>query len=189
MSSVLSTSDTDTEDRQALAAYRRGERRAFSGLVKRYEGPIYNAAWWILRRQEDACDVTQTTFLQAIEKVDDYDPQYRVFSWLYRIAVNEALDLLRRRQREEPLDDDFDRPDADAADPAVRLGLGQAQRQLQAALIQLSTADRTVLILRHFAELSYEEVAHALALDVKTVKSRLFEARRRLRERLSGGHE
>lgn len=172
---------SDDDDQVALAAFRSGSREAFIGLVERYQRPVYNAALWILRRPEDASDVTQTTFLRVVEKLDDYDPQYRFFSWLYRIAVNEALSLLRRNEREEILDDEMDLPDSDA-DPESRLVQAQANGRLHRCLMRLSTHDRTVLTLRHFSELSYLEIAQVLDLDEKTVKSRLFEARKRLRD-------
>ncbi len=171
----------DDDDRAALAAYQGGDRDAFVGLVERYHRAVYNAAYLILRRVDDASDVTQSVFLKVIERLDDYDPQYRFFSWLYRIAVNEALDVLRRNGREEPLDDAVDLPDPNGGDPESRLEQIQQSQHLRSCLMRLSTSDRTVLTLRHFSDLSYEEIARVLELDEKTVKSRIFEARKRLR--------
>ena len=91
---------------------RNGDRAAFAELVIRYQRPVYNAAFWILRKPEDANDVAQTVFLKVVEQLDDYDPRYRFFSWIYRIAVNESLNLLRRNGHEEALDDDVELPDA-----------------------------------------------------------------------------
>ena len=177
----------DEDDQAALAAYRAGDRTAFVRLVERYQRPIYNAAFWILHRPEDASDVTQAAFLKAIERLDDYDPQYRFFSWLYRIAVNEAVDLYRRRGREEPLADGFDGLLDGAADPQDRLAESQDTARVRRCLRLLGTNDRTVVTLRHFAELSYEEIAQVLEIDEKTVKSRLFEARKRLRSLMTDG--
>jgi len=171
----------DDDDQAALAAYRGGRRDAFIGLVERYQRPIYNAAFWILRRPDDASDVTQTVFLRVIERLDDYDPRYRFFSWLYRIAVNEALDVLRKNRREEPLDDDVDLSDVDGAGPEQLVARAQDEEQLRRCLLRLSLNDRLVLTLRHFSELGYDEIGRVLELDEKTVKSRLFEARKRLR--------
>lgn len=171
----------DDEDQIALAAFRRGDRQAFIGLVERYQRPVYNAAFWVLRRPDDAADVAQTVFLRVIERLDEYDPQYRFFSWIYRIAVNEALDVLRRNGREEPLDDDIDIPDVPGGDPESILVRAQDAERLRRALLRLPTPDRIVLTLRHFADLSYDEIAQVIELDEKTVKSRIFEARKRLR--------
>ena len=171
----------DDEDQVALAAFRSGNRDAFIGLVERYQRPVYNAAFWVLRRPDDAADVVQTVFLRVIERLDEYDPKYRFFSWLYRIAVNEALDVLRRNGREEPLDDDIDIPDVPGGDPESVLARAQESAHLRRCLLRLSTNDRIVLTLRHFSDLSYDEIAQVLELDEKTVKSRIFDARRRLR--------
>ena len=171
----------DDEDQAALAALRSGNRDAFIGLVERYQRPVYNAAFWVLRRPDDAADVVQTVFLRVIERLDEYDPKYRFFSWLYRIAVNEALDVLRRNRREAPLDDDIDIPDVPGGDPESILARVQESEHLRRCMLRLSTNDRIVLTLRHFSDLSYEEIARVLELDEKTVKSRIFEARKRLR--------
>src|SRR5438270_12436756 len=98
-------------------AYRTGDREAFAEIVIRYQRPIYNAAFWVLRSVEDAQDVAQIVFLKVAERLDEYDGQYKFFSWIYRIAVNESLNLLRRHGREEPLDDEVDLPDADSVVP------------------------------------------------------------------------
>ncbi|MET0505004.1 MAG: RNA polymerase sigma factor [Luteibacter sp.] len=172
---------SDADDQASLAAYRSGDRDAFIGLVERYHRPVYNAAFTILRRVDDASDVTQTVFLRVIERLDDYDPHYRFFSWLYRIAVNEALDVLRRNGREDPLDDDAEVADLDGCDPEALLQQAQESDRLRGCLMRLPTGDRTVLTLRHFSDLSYDEIAVILEIDEKTVKSRLFEARKRLR--------
>jgi RNA polymerase sigma-70 factor, ECF subfamily len=176
--------DKDT-DHALLARYRNGDRDAFAELVVRYQRPVYNAAFWILRKAEDASDVTQDVFLKVAEQLDDYDPDYKFFSWIYRIAVNESLNLLRRSRREEALDDDVDLPASEREDPERKVGEAQLKRRIQEAMMRMSINDRMVLSLRHFSECSYEEIGQILDIDEKTVKSRLFEARRRLRSMLT----
>jgi RNA polymerase sigma-70 factor, ECF subfamily len=180
-SRVIVSNDTD---QTLVERYRGGDQDAFAELVVRYQRPIYNAAFWVLRRAEDASDVTQEVFLKVAERLDDYDPQYKFFSWIYRIAVNESLNLLRRNGREEVLDEDAELPAADGFDPAQQLGDAQLARRVRAALMRLSVKDRMVLTMRHFSECSYDEIAQILDIDEKTVKSRLFDARRRLRDLL-----
>lgn len=160
---------------------RHGDREAFAALVVRYQRPVYNAAWWVLRNAEDASDVAQNVFLKVAERLDDYDPQYRFFSWIYRIAVNESLNVLRRNGHEEPLDEEIELPGPDGDDPERRASDAELSARIRAAVMRMSTNDRTVLMLRHFSELGYEEIAQILDVDEKTVKSRLFEARQRLR--------
>ena len=175
----------DNESDQALLErYRRGDRTAFTELVVRYQRPLYNAAFWVLRSAEDANDITQIVFLKVAEQLDEYDPQYKFFSWIYRIAVNESLNLLRRNKREEALDDEIDLPGSERSNPESQFGEAEVARRIRSALMSLPTNDRIVLSLRHFSECSYQEIGQILDLDEKTVKSRLFEARHRLRDLL-----
>jgi RNA polymerase sigma-70 factor (ECF subfamily) len=175
----------DNENDQALLErYRNGDRAAFTELVVRYQRPLYNAAFWVLRSVEDANDITQIVFLKVAEQLDDYDPQYKFFSWIYRIAVNESLNLLRRNKREEALDDDVDLPGSERSNPESQFGEAEVSRRIRSAVMNLPTNDRIVLSLRHFSECSYQEIGQILDLDEKTVKSRLYEARHRLRDLL-----
>ena len=175
--------DNDT-DHALVERYRNGDRAAFTELVIRYQRPIYNAAFCVLRKAEDANDVTQDVFLKVAERLDDYDGQHRFFSWIYRIAINESLNLLRRNNRDDELDDEIDLPGPDTGNPERQASDAQVSRRIQSTLMGMSTNDRTVLTLRHFSECSYEEIGQILELDEKTVKSRLFDARRRLRDLL-----
>jgi RNA polymerase sigma-70 factor (ECF subfamily) len=171
----------DDDDRVLVERCRRGDREAFTALVVRYQRPIYNAAFWVLHKAEDASDISQIVFLKVAERLDDYDPKYRFFSWIYRIAVNESLNLLRRKGHEEELDEEMDVPGADSADPLWQLSAAERSKRVLSTLKSMATNDRVVLSLRHFSECSYQEMAQILELDEKTVKSRLFEARQRLR--------
>ena len=129
--------DNET-DQALLERYRNGDREAFSDLVVRYQRPIYNAAFWLTRRAEDASDITQTVFLRVAERLDEYDPKYKFFSWIYRIAVNESLNLLRSNRREEALDDAIDIPDGDGANPEWQVGEAQVSRRIQNALMGMT---------------------------------------------------
>jgi RNA polymerase sigma-70 factor (ECF subfamily) len=160
---------------------RQGDRAAFAGLVTRYQRPLYNAAFRIVRNSDDAADVTQSVFLKVAVQIDEYDPQYKFFSWIYRIAVNESLNLVRRSSREEPFGEEDELPGREAEDPEARASEAQAARRIERALMGMSTEDRMVLTLRHFSEFSYREIGFILGIEEKTVKSRLFEARQRLR--------
>jgi RNA polymerase sigma-70 factor, ECF subfamily len=163
---------------------RNGDWTAFTELVVRYQRPVYNAAFWVLRKPEDANDIAQIVFLKVAEHLDEYDPRFKFFSWIYRIAVNESLNLLRRNGREEALDEEIDVPGPDSADPERQASAAQVAGRIRCALMKMSPDDRIVLTLRHFSECSYGEIGQILDLDPKTVKSRLFEARQRLRDLL-----
>ncbi len=163
---------------------RNGDWTAFTDLVVRYQRPIYNAAFWVLRKAEDANDVTQVVFLKVAERLDEYDPRFKFFSWIYRIAVNESLNLLRRNGREESLGDEVVLPGPESDDPERQASAAQVADRIRSALMKMTANDRLVLTLRHFSECSYDEIGQILDLDPKTVKSRLFEARQRLRDLL-----
>ena len=172
--------DPDEADARVLERHRRGDREAIGELVARYHKPIFNAAYRLLGTSEDASDVVQAVFLRIVERLDDYDPRYRFFSWIYRIAINESIDLLRRTSREEPIGEEVDFPGRDTDQPQSRYETRNAAQRVQQALLAMKLDDRIVITLRHFSDCGYAEIATILAVDEKTVKSRLFEARRRL---------
>ena len=184
-SRVIVDNDPDIE---LVERCRNGDWTAFTDLVVRYQRPIYNAAFWVLRKPEDANDVTQVVFLKVAERLDEYDPRFKFFSWIYRIAVNESLNLVRRNGREEALDDEIDLPGPESSDPERQASAAEVAKRIRGALMRMTPNDRLVLTLRHFSECSYEEIGQILDIDQKTVKSRLFEARQRLRELLRDLH-
>ena len=152
-----------------------GNQRAFEQLVERYQKPLYNIAFRITGDASDAEDVAQTAFLKAYEKLASFNPRFKFFSWLYRIAVNEALNTEKQRQHHDLLDESNVAGDG-IEEQVDRDGI--VHRCIQ----RLKPDYRAVVVLRHFEDLSYEEIGRALDLPVKTVKSRLFSARSMLRE-------
>lgn len=171
-------------DQVLVESCRNGDRAAFATLVTRYQQPIYNAAYRVLGNADDAADTAQAVFLKVAERLGEYDPRFKFFSWLYRIAVNESLNLLRRNGREDRVEEAMDFAGPASADPEWQLNEAQVSRRVQEALMRMKANDRVVLTLRHFSECSYREIGNILELDEKTVKSRLFEARHRLRDLL-----
>lgn len=156
-----------------------GDRGAFAEIVSRYERPLYNVALRTLGDPDDARDATQNAFVKAWMNLGQFDQSRKLFSWLYRIALNESINRLRTRRRQEPLDerlvDQGQAPDEGAEQQEQR-------QQLELAMAQLSEGYREVLVLRHWMQLSYDEIADAIGIPPKTVKSRLFSARTRLGE-------
>jgi RNA polymerase sigma-70 factor, ECF subfamily len=160
---------------------RQGDRAACEQLVLRYQKPVFNAALRMLRNPEDARDVAQTTFLKAFEHLADYDATRKFYSWIYRIAVNESLNALGARKSFEEISGD----EADETPgPERQVESEQAGRAIESALMDIKPELRTVIVLRHLLHLSYEDMGDILKLPEKTVKSRLYEARQLLRDRL-----
>ncbi len=159
------------------------DRDAAGALVDRYQQRLFNVALRMLHNVQDAEDVTQTVFLNAFRQLRTYDPKYRFFSWIYRMTVNESLNVLKRRKPAVTLEEEPDilAPGA-APDRAT-----EAEDRVGRALMSLKPDDRAVVVLKHFVSFSYEEIAEVLGIPVKTVKSRLFTARERLRLALDEG--
>jgi len=168
----------DERDRLLVKRFLEGQLDAASGLVDRYQKRLYNVALRMLDNVQDAEDVTQTAFCNAFLKLRSYNPKHRFFSWIYRITVNEALNTLRRRKRIVPLEGDLEMIPA----PGIKADrAAEDEDSIGRALMGLKPDDRAVVVLRHFVSFSYEEIADVLGIPVKTVKSRLFTARERLR--------
>jgi RNA polymerase sigma-70 factor (ECF subfamily) len=164
------------DDHELVDRCLRGDVEAFAPLVERYQKPLYNVALRMVRDREDARDITQTAFVKAFEKLRSFDRQHRFFSWIYRIVVNECLNLVTRRKPERPLETDV--PAAD--DPQREAESRELAERVQEALVTLTPDYRQVVILRHFVGLSYGEMSAALLIPEKTVRSRLYTARQRL---------
>jgi len=171
----------EEDDPALVRRCREGERDAFEQLVRRYQKPVFNAALRMLRDPEDAMDVAQTTFLKAFEHLADYDPSFKFYSWLYRIAINESLNALGSRRTFQAINGE--EPD-EAPGPDLQVEGEQTLRAIEDALMRIGPELRAVIILRHFLHLSYQDMADTLLLPEKTVKSRLFSARQLLRDRL-----
>jgi len=175
---------TGREDSSLVKDCTQGRPEAFDVLVDRYYKVLFNVALRIVGDSEEARDITQTTFMKAYEKLHTYDPKYKFFSWIYRIAVNESLNTTGRRRPSEPLDVQLV---ARGDTPEQIFEKNRLHETIQAALMKLSIEQRQVVVLRHFGDLSYRDIASALAIPEKTVKSRLFTARRQLCTILIGG--
>ncbi|MDX1507420.1 MAG: RNA polymerase sigma factor [Woeseiaceae bacterium] len=165
----------------------KGDRQAFEQLLVRYEKPVYNAAYRMLHSRDDARDVTQTVFLKVYENLDHYDPKYRFFSWIYRITLNESINVLKKSSRLESLNTEAESP---AKGPEQQATSDELSEGVQTALMAIKSDYRSIVILKHFLGCSYQEIADILEIPEKTVKSRLYTARQLLKEQLdkSGKH-
>lgn len=176
VSPVLQTSDRDETLVEACLA---GERKAFEVLVERYEKKFYNAAYRVLGDTDDAMEATQSAFVKAYERLGTFDTSHRFFPWMYRILINESLNIVSRRKRFEELDSSVQATGKSAEE---KYGDDEIARHLQAAVRQLKPDYRVVVALRHYQGFSYREISDILRIPEKTVKSRLFTARQQLRE-------
>jgi len=183
------------DDESALvAAAKSGDISAFETLVGRYERKIFRLAQNITQNREDAEDAMQESFLKAYEHLGEFQGNSRFYTWLVRIAVNQALMKLRRRRPnvvslDQELDTGEDMMPREVEDwgpsPEERYGQTELSGILGKVIGELDPPFRVVLQLRDIEELSTEETAEALSLSVPAVKSRLLRARLKLREKLN----
>lgn len=156
----------------------KGDETAFEEIVRRYERTIYNVAYRMVRNHDDSLDITQTVFVKAYRKLSSFNPSYKLFSWLYAIAVNESINYIKKQSRMVPTDLDLG---VDQRTPADAVASAEVGEQIQTALMGLSLDYRIVVVLKYFLEMSYREIAEIVGIPEKTVKSRLYTARERLR--------
>ncbi len=168
---------TETDEQALIDRARTGDVRAFAGLVEKYQRIIYNLALRMVNDREDARDIAQTVLLKAYQNLGSFDGRSRFFSWIYRIAVNESLNHLSRKRGHLPLDAEHA---SENPGPEEDFESGRLARIVEAGLMELSPDQRAAIILRHFVELTHREMSDVLGVPEKTVKSRLFSARRQL---------
>ena len=183
-----------SEELALVQAAKRGDDSAFEELVRRYDRNVFRIAQHITQNREDAEDVVQEAFLKAYSNLPKFQEQSKFYTWLVRIAVNEALMKLRRRKPERTVsldedikteDDSLPREIADwSPNPEQQYTQAELREILSKTIQGLPPGFRTVFVLRDVEGLSTEETAAALELSVPAVKSRLLRARLQLRERL-----
>ncbi len=169
----------EQEDLEAVRDCLEGNIDAFEPVIVRYEKQVISLAYRIVRNAEDARDVAQGVFVKAFSRLSSFDPRYRFFSWLYRIAVNESLNFVEKRDRRmDPADSPQSGP---ASDPEDLFEIGEMNARIHRAMEDLNASQRALLALS-VDGVSYKEMGEMIGLPEKKVKSRLFEARHRLRE-------
>jgi len=185
----------ENDELDLVARSRQGDAAAFSVLVRRYEGKIFRLAMNITQNREDAEDVLQEAFFKAYEHLDQFQGNSKFYTWIVRIAVNQALMKLRKRKsdRAVSLDEQIDTGEDTVVreiaawdpDPEQQYSQEELHKILNQAVLDLAPIYRTVFTLRDIDGLSTEETAEALDLSVPAVKSRLLRARLQLRDKLT----
>jgi RNA polymerase sigma-70 factor, ECF subfamily len=180
----------DAEENRLIARCLAGEVEAFRPLVQRYQRLAFSVAFRMLGSRADAEDIAQQAFVDAFNALERFRGEGRTHAfstWLLRIAVNRSKDVLKSRRRtEEPLDRDVPGGEAafayDPPTPEANASRGERRERLEAALLELPTKYREVLILRDAEDLSYEEIRAILQLPLTTLKIRVVRARAMLRD-------
>ena len=180
---------TREEESRIVQKVIRGDVNAFETLVLAYEKSVYNIALRMTGNSEDASDMTQEAFIKAYNSLQAFRGDSKFSVWLYRIATNVCLDFLRSRSRRPTVslsmeDNDGDEVQLDVADesqsPELLLDRQMTRESVRRGLDTLTPEYRQILLLREIQGLSYDEISQALGLEVGTVKSRIFRARKKL---------
>jgi RNA polymerase sigma-70 factor (ECF subfamily) len=179
----------------SLDALKNGDRSEFARLVDMYSTVIYRVGFKMLGSEQDAEDVLQETFYKAFRSIREFEERSSLSTWLYRIAMNESLMVLRKRKSNTlPIEVESDESDGDKAPieivdwcclPESELLDGEARMFMESAIKTLTPALRAVFLLRDIEGLSVRETADALRISESSVKTRLLRARLKLREELS----
>ena len=182
----------ETED-TLIAQARAGNKAAFSKLVEKYYQMVYGVSYGVLNSHEDARDAAQEIFLKVFHQIIKFEGKSKFKTWLYRISVNASIDMARKRKPVDSLNEVREGEEEGENEPLVRvqdkgpsprdrLAKDELREVFRQALDQLTPDHRVVLVLREWEELSYEEIAEMLQIDMGTVMSRLFYGRKKLAE-------
>jgi RNA polymerase sigma-70 factor (ECF subfamily) len=173
------TSADATLVRECLA----GDTRAFDALVRKYQKPLYHLALRMVKDRDDAMDIVQGVFVKVYQKLDSYDDRHGFFSWIYRITINESINFTNRSKRSEEYESGVTA--VLAADQDATRHREALSEEIEKAIAMLKLDYRMVIVLKHYHDFSYLEMAEVLEIPEKTVKSRLFSARQQLKEILT----
>jgi RNA polymerase sigma-70 factor (ECF subfamily) len=160
------------------------DRNAFTEMIHQSQTAVYNVAYRLMGNAQDAEDATQETFLRAYRFRHTYKTNHPPGPWLKRITVNVCLQRLGKNTPTLSLDEDMIQPHDSRPGPQAQAEEHDVQERVQAELLRLPLRYRAVIELRHFQDLSYEEIAKALSRPLSDIKSDLFRARKLLAERL-----
>jgi RNA polymerase sigma-70 factor (ECF subfamily) len=171
-------------DEELVVSLRSGDSQSLGVLVTRWERPLFCFAYRMLRRQEDARDICQETFLRVLRKAHRFKEGSKFSTWMYQIALNLCRDQLRKRRRwrmilseERELDERIDsplQPGSADADPSLGIERGEKSAMIQRALMEIPTEQREVLIMKEYEGLKFKEIAQILGAPESTVKSRMY---------------
>lgn len=179
-----------------LEECRRGNRAAFQELVEKYQRRIVSLALGMVHNPDDAMEIAQETFVKAYENIGNFKGESSVYTWLYRIAVNKAIDFRRRQRRQSTVSFDNPRPEHEGQTfeetlqeerpfgPDQRAQAQQVGERVAEAIDELTPDHKAVILLREVEGLSYEEISRVMHCSKGTVMSRLHYARKRLQKKL-----
>jgi RNA polymerase sigma-70 factor (ECF subfamily) len=186
-------SKLDITEQRIIQRAKNGDRNAFAELVDLYKDKVYHVSYRMLGNRQEAEDVAQETFLRVYTNLDNYDPQYKFSTWIYRIASNLSIDILRKRKKNLSIDaevsgaegmDWHERLADTGKGPEEEVLTDELQEEVQDAIMELNPKYRAVMLLRYIEDLSLQEISEAIQLPISTIKTRIHRGREALRKKL-----
>ena len=174
--------ELDNEDFIIVSECLNGNGRSYEIIVEKYQKMVFRLANKFVKDFDDAEEITQSVFVKAYENLNKYDPKYKFFSWLYRIAVNEAINFEKRKKDTEVINENIRSTEQD---PDRIYDNNVLSDNITDALMSLDMIYRLPVVLKHFLDYSYKELSYLLGIPEKTVKSRLFTGRQLLKDILT----
>ena len=172
----------DNKDFITVSDCLNGNGRSYEIIVDKYQKMVFRLANKFVKNFDDAEEITQSVFVKAYENLNSYDPKYKFFSWLYRIAVNEAINFEKRKKNTEMINENMR---SSELDPDRIYDNNVLSDNITDALMGLDMIYRIPVVLKHFLDYTYKELSYLLGVPEKTVKSRLFTGRQLLKEILT----
>lgn len=169
-------------DRDLILRAKRGDTDAYGELVMRHQTGVFNVCYRMLRNRNDAEDLAQETFMRAYNRLDTFDIEREFAPWIKRVAANLCLNHIEGQKVTLELNDERDEDKSQS--PSQQVEVKERSEQIRQALSSLPGHYRIVVELRHYQEMSYDEIADELNIPLSDVKSRLFRARKLLAEKL-----
>jgi len=164
---------TGTNDNNLVQQCLQGDARAFEVLVDNYKEPVFNIAFHMTNDQEESEVITKSVFNKAFKQLSTFDSRYTFFSWIYRISIDETIHYLNRKQQVEQQDNQNRFAENTSNSPYNAMKMGKA---IQTALMDINVWDRAVIVLKHFLNCSYQEIAFIMGIPERKVKSGLQDA-------------
>ena len=186
---------SSADDVKLVKSAKDGDTAAFEELVARHRDKIFARAYSMTRNEENAIDLSQEAWVNAWQRLKQFQGDSSFATWITRITINLCLDHLRKQKRRrtesiEMMDEESGGVERQmpvvTVNPTERLERGELRKKIDGALGQLSDAHRTVLVLHEFEEMEYKEIAKTMGCSIGTVMSRLFYARRKMAVLLAG---
>ncbi len=168
-------------DNELIILVQQGQDKAFDVLVNRYYSDIILLANSIVHDNDEAKDIAQTTFIKAFKYIGTFKPGSTFFNWLYRITINESINLIKKNPKSTELDEN---QKSEIFSPEEVYRQTMLSSKVEDALMGMNINSRALLVLRYFADMSYKELSFVFEKPEKTIKSRLYDAKQNLSKHL-----